>query len=161
MGLLDGFEKLITEHGSAAILKERIALANDKYATLEQKLAASELRSNNFEADNQRLKIDLEKAKVEIQNLKKLTEQPHGSRLEEVKEKVLCLISQRENTSIQAIIQHLAVSEQLALFHLGDLQTAKLIRNSTRLTVMGLPPPTTYALTQEGRRYLVTHGLLA
>lgn len=35
MGLLDGFEKLITEHGSAAILNERIALANDKYAILE------------------------------------------------------------------------------------------------------------------------------
>ncbi|MBT9460420.1 MAG: hypothetical protein IV084_02040 [Rugosibacter sp.] len=33
MGLLDGFEKLINEHGSAVILKERIALANDKRAS--------------------------------------------------------------------------------------------------------------------------------
>ncbi len=32
-------EKLINEHGSAAILKERIALANDKYAALEAKVA--------------------------------------------------------------------------------------------------------------------------
>lgn len=37
MGILDGFEKLINEHGSAAILKERIALANDKYSFLEEK----------------------------------------------------------------------------------------------------------------------------
>ena len=29
MGLLDGFEKLINEHGSAVILKERIALAHE------------------------------------------------------------------------------------------------------------------------------------
>ena len=36
MGLLDGIEKLINEHGSAVILKERIALANDKYTALEQ-----------------------------------------------------------------------------------------------------------------------------
>ena len=41
MGLLDGFEKLKNEHGSAAILKERIALANDKYAAQEQKLVDS------------------------------------------------------------------------------------------------------------------------
>lgn len=38
MSLLDGLEKLINEHGSAAILKERIDLANDKYAALETKL---------------------------------------------------------------------------------------------------------------------------
>ena len=37
MGLLDGFEKLINEHGSAVILKERIELANDKYSSLEDK----------------------------------------------------------------------------------------------------------------------------
>ena len=43
MGLLDGFEKLINEHGSAAILKERIALANDKYAELEKKLSDSDV----------------------------------------------------------------------------------------------------------------------
>ena len=35
MRLLDGIEKLINERRSAVILKERIALANDKYAVLE------------------------------------------------------------------------------------------------------------------------------
>lgn len=53
MGLLDGFEKLINEHGSAVILKERIALANDKYAILEKE--ASVLKS-----ENERLKLDNE-----------------------------------------------------------------------------------------------------
>jgi len=45
MGLLDGFEKLINEHGSAVILKERIALANDKYSALEVEVKS--LRSEN------------------------------------------------------------------------------------------------------------------
>ncbi len=35
MGLLDGIEKLINEHGSVVILKERIALAAEQYSTLE------------------------------------------------------------------------------------------------------------------------------
>ena len=42
MGLLDSVEKLITEHGSAAILRERIALANDKHAALERKATKRE-----------------------------------------------------------------------------------------------------------------------
>lgn len=36
MGLLDGLERLITEHGSAAILRERIQLLNDRHAAVER-----------------------------------------------------------------------------------------------------------------------------
>jgi regulator of replication initiation timing len=74
MGLLDGFEKLINEHGSATILKERIALANDKYSALEKEFAASLLRAETAEArvtdlaaENQGLKLDNEKLRQEIQ----------------------------------------------------------------------------------------------
>ena len=63
MGLLDGLEKLITEHGSASILKERIALANDKYAALEEKLSASELRVKNLESEKEALRLDNDKLK--------------------------------------------------------------------------------------------------
>ena len=66
MGLLDGFEKLINEHGSAAILKERISLANDKYAILESKNVELEKRNTYLESENTRLRSDLEKAQVKI-----------------------------------------------------------------------------------------------
>ena len=36
--MLDMFEKLINEHGSSVILKERIKLINDKYEAIETKL---------------------------------------------------------------------------------------------------------------------------
>jgi cell shape-determining protein MreC len=62
MGVLDGIERLINEHGSSVILKERIALINDKYAALEQKLFASELRTKNLESDNKTLKATLNKS---------------------------------------------------------------------------------------------------
>lgn len=56
MGFLDSIEKLITEHGSAAILKERIALANDKHAALEAE--AKKLRQENeaLRSDNEQFK---------------------------------------------------------------------------------------------------------
>lgn len=161
MGLLDGFEKLITEHGSAVILKERIALAEDKYAALEQKLSACETTKKELHAENEALRLDLEKATVEIHNLRKLSEKVHGSRLEGVKEKILMLLSQHEETTEKKIFETLSLSGQLSKFHLSDLKTAKLISITTVLSMMGGSPPTTYALTQEGRRYLVTHGLLA
>lgn len=62
MGLLDGIEKLINEHGSAAILRERIALVNDKYAALE-----SENTVLHFE--NEALKFDNSKLQEQTRNL--------------------------------------------------------------------------------------------
>lgn len=43
--LLDSFDRLIYERGSAAILKERLALAVDQYSALEKENA--ELRTKN------------------------------------------------------------------------------------------------------------------
>jgi hypothetical protein len=57
IAVLGEIEKLINEHGSAVILKERIALAQDQYAALEKKLSeseshtkAAELRAKNLES---------------------------------------------------------------------------------------------------------------
>lgn len=55
-GLLDSIEKLITEHGSAAILKERIALANDKYANLEMEKKVLRSENEALRLDNAQLK---------------------------------------------------------------------------------------------------------
>ena len=156
MGLLDGFEKLITEHGSAVILKERIALANDKYAALEQKLADSELRAKNLESDNQALRSDLQEAKVEIQNLKKLSEKSHSDRLDETKEKILALLATQDSFE-NNIVQALGISAQVAKFHLQDLSEMQFIYKSLSMTGQQFP----WQLAQEGRRYLAEHGLLA
>jgi FtsZ-binding cell division protein ZapB len=63
MGLLDGFEKLINEHGSSTILKERIVLANDKYAALERKLSECEAAKINLNSENEALRLDNEQLK--------------------------------------------------------------------------------------------------
>ena len=88
---LSEIEKLITEHGSAAILKERIALANDKYAMLEQKLSestvraeAAEARANNLESENEALKLDNKQFQEKIGLLEEqLSEKGHHALLAE------------------------------------------------------------------------------
>jgi len=84
MGLLDGFEKLINEHGSAVILKERIALANDKHSALEQKLSASEsraktasLRVKDLVSENNALRLNNDKLKKQVLDLQESLVQFH------------------------------------------------------------------------------------
>lgn len=75
MTIFTDIERLITEHGSTAILRERIALAAEMYAFKEQQLVAAneralaaELRITKLEAEKEQLRLELEKAKIQIQN---------------------------------------------------------------------------------------------
>lgn len=52
MGLLEGMEKLITEHGSAAILRERIALAREQYAALESRVVSLQKDNEQLNSAN-------------------------------------------------------------------------------------------------------------
>ena len=63
MSLFDDFEKLINEHGSANIFRERLLLAEDKYSALEKK--AGELKT-----ENKILQKQLEESRQEIENLR-------------------------------------------------------------------------------------------
>lgn len=74
MRLLDGLEKVINEHGSAMILKERIALANDKYAALEAKNEALQSENDTLRNDNITLK-------AKVQNLEEQLAQAQANTL--------------------------------------------------------------------------------
>src|SRR4051794_37269277 len=110
MGLLDGLEKLINEHGSAAILKERIALANDKYAALESKLSDAELKVKQLESEKQSLELDSYKLKEKLRDLEQL-EESQGSRLEEIREKILTTLSARHESTAPHIASLLGIGE--------------------------------------------------
>jgi septum formation topological specificity factor MinE len=155
MGLLDGFEKLINEHGSATILKERIELANDKYETLQEKNKVLEQKITQLEAENNALRLSHENAKIEIERLKVLTQNTHGSKLEELKESILFLLSKHEDLSAEQIGRALNQNTQLVMFHLTELENSELISPSYIIN-----SPVIWSIAHEGRKYLVTHGLL-
>ena len=158
MGLLDSIEKLITEHGSAAILRERIALANDKHAALEKRAAS-------LESENVALKSQLQSAKsvaVCLRNeLAKLgqKEQPAGPtvRLEDMRERILVLLSASEGLAEQQVAQAVGVGQQVARFHLQELQAAGMVRGLPRVGQSS----TEWRLNPTGTQYLVVTGLVA
>lgn len=67
--ILGEIEKLITEYGSATILKERIGLAKDQYSALEKELSASKARESELQTQNLRLKLDNEQLKTQVRDL--------------------------------------------------------------------------------------------
>ena len=86
MGLLDGFEKLINEHGSATILKERISLANDKYSLLENKNeilkeqnSVLEQKVKMLESENNALKLDMQQTKQKVRQLEQQISITHAN----------------------------------------------------------------------------------
>ena len=60
MKLLEGLEKLINEHGSATILKERIALANDKFSILETEMQKTKSKNDALTSEVAKLNNILE-----------------------------------------------------------------------------------------------------
>lgn len=52
MGLLDHFEKLINEHGSAAILREHLALIKAEQLTLERKNSDLQVENKKLHSEN-------------------------------------------------------------------------------------------------------------
>ena len=162
--ILGEIERLINEHGSAAILKERLALATDEYTALERKLSesesraeAAEVRVKEVESENQRLELDNFKLKDRIRDLEGQLTERTGQRLEEVREKLLQLLAAQTDriTSSQAA-RALQIGEQLAKYHLTEMEKESLV--SAAYFYSGRP--TDYAIAQGGRAYLVSHGLL-
>ena len=82
--LLGELERLINERGSAAIMKERLSLANDQYTALERKLAdanaaekeahelaqTAELKASTIEADKLKLELEVQRLSEEVDKLK-------------------------------------------------------------------------------------------
>lgn len=158
MGFLDSIERLINEHGSATILRERIALANDKYAELER-------RADRLKAQNEVLQRQLDAARLEVRRLadelarlsKDAQPQPVAAALDPAREKILLLLTELDGLSDGDIGQRLGIGAQAARFHLEELRSAHMVR----CTLVVGQPFRPWHLSHEGRRYLMSRGLLA
>ena len=149
MGLLDEFEKLINEHGSAVILKERIALANDKYEALERK-------ATEFENKNKQLVTENKQLAERVRAFEQAAAQRDGERLESIREEILHILSKERGLKAVELAQNLSVSLELVQFHLTDLEEHRLVY--PEYDPFG---DAGWSLDQEGRRYLVRYALLS
>ncbi len=153
--ILSEIEKLINEHGSAVILKERLQLAADQYAALEKKLADMEVRATKVEADSQRFELEALRLKEQIRDLEGQIVARKSDRIGEVREAILILLSNRTELDTDGIAYELGIRHQFALHHLTEMSESHLVAVS--YVVNG---PTKWSLDQKGPAYMVQHGLL-
>jgi chromosome segregation ATPase len=71
MNPLDSIKKWISEHGSAAILRDLVALLKEQIEISEREKAVLKSERDTFKASVERLQTQLEEAHVEIENLGK------------------------------------------------------------------------------------------
>jgi hypothetical protein len=144
VGLFSEIERLINEHGSAVILKERIALAEDKYAALERKVKELSDENDRLRSENAELKGQIPAA---------TSSEP--VQVDETGEKILLLLAQHPGMELPAIATQLKVAKDFAAFHVDELENAGLVHGSYSMMAAAR-----YSLDQEGRRYLIKKGML-
>lgn len=139
--LFGEIEKLIHEHGDAAILKERLALARDEYDALETR----------------RSKLELENAQLKerIQSLEDQIAMSQPRRIEELQEQILILLADAPRMTTDQLAKQLHLEMDLASSSIKGLEAAKLVVGHHVVLL-----PTQWSLGQDGRRYLSSNGLI-
>lgn len=157
-------QKLITEHGSAAVLRDHLALIKDQVFILEKKNA--ELLSDNATLTSKVEVLETKKQELIEENyeLKQIIDkhnQPHDNLLDNQQITILVVLSRKQDSvQTKAIASLIGINNQLAKFHLEELKKKKLVKHSRGLQGANRGNDV-WSLAQEGRRYLVTHNLIS
>ena len=159
------FEKLINEHGSSIILKERLELFSDKYSMLEEKLKLSEQKDNMLESENDQLKLQLNRAEKEIKSLQETievdAEKNSSGQLKEAQEKILrFLFKAGDEVNLINLCSQLSLDKSTAEYHLNILEEGKFIYTKYYQGdwISGEGGNTTYEIAQEGRKYVIENS---
>jgi len=115
-------ERLITEHGSAAILRERLGLAADQYTALEKK-------NSGLQAENENLRAQLEHLQKENAELKQAIPRDAGrlGAFDRDTHKVLSLFFQQsDDVSVDQIAMQIGLDRSMVEYHFDLLREAGL-----------------------------------
>jgi hypothetical protein len=165
---IDGIEKVINEHGSAPILKERLLLAADQYAALEkkvieltercrlleQKISASETENTNLEG--QIMQLNEKIRNIEEKDIIKINRY-----LPKEQEDILNIICYNHDISDLKIILMTKQNTQAYKYHIEKLLKLGFINFKPNYkSISDKNPSISYTITQNGREYLFKNGLL-
>lgn len=156
MSLFDNVEKLINEHGSASILRERLLLAEDKYLMLERKIS-------DLQSESTLLRVQLEESLKENADLRKSIEKPSAKPdgFDKTTEKILKIFFDvSDDISSNQIAKQLGLKVGVVDYHFDVLKCAKMIIQ-TRMGISGDSgsSPPGFGLLPAGREYVVKNNI--
>lgn len=159
--MLEMLEKLINEHGSSTILKERLLLFSDKYSMLEDK-------NYHLKERNEELESKLQKAKEEIKRLQKIVDayskNQSSEQLDKIPGQILeFLFDVNTNISKEQVSRETGIEASMVSYHFDILKGLEFLSQSTvgRKSsgfVSGRDSsytPPTFSITLKGRKYVI------
>lgn len=165
MGFLDSIEKLINEHGSATILKERIQLANDKYSALEDKVSILQQENGILKEQNTNLKSQLDEAKKKIDSLNQTIEQLNKNNkrdnLDDVTVDILKMFFNAGRELSVRDFRNMPIN--VIQYHFDILMQHNFIIPSSAGIVSswsGEDSPGMYDITPAGRKYVIENKII-
>lgn len=164
MNIIEGLEKLINERGSAAIMKERLQLIQDRYDALQAKLEASEATKAALEAKCSALEEQRDAARAEIAEIRRLQDeadkQRQGNVLDPAAEEMLKLVCFHGGSSVEYLAGLAGANVHVSQHHLDVLLSKRLVRDAY-FNSFDDGPQCEWNVTPAGRAYLMERGLLA
>lgn len=152
--LSEQLEKLINEHGSAAILRDHLALFKDHVVIYEKKSFELMAKIAALESNIEQLAKDNEELRIKIQ---KYEHHSHVTLLDEIKIKILLLLSKQQDIlPDEQIAEIVNINPQIVKFHLQELGISSMVGYASYVG-----SPRGWYLAQEGRRYLIEHKLIS
>lgn len=154
--MLNMFEKLINEHGSSAILKERIELINDKYEAMQGKF-------DNSEKENELLRKEVGVLKQQISTLQSqvASAQPQSNELPKEQQDILKLLFiANDYVRDELIARELNLEMGMLTYHLDELLEKKLLDMPSYISGSEFTGSTGYSeqgISTKGRKYFVEH----
>ncbi len=152
--MLEMFEKLINEHGSSVILKERLGLINDKYEALGEKLEISNNKNTLLQQENEQLKQQV--AEIQSQLSASL---PIDEDLPQEQKNILKLLFNTDNSVREEVISHQAKLEIGVLkYHLDELLEKELLNHPSHIRANPRTKTKGYrqhSISKNGRKYVV------
>lgn len=128
-------------------------------AVLKEKIVALETENEALRAKNESLKVQLGDSEEKRRALDEKIVEKQRERLNKVTEAVLLVVCAHDELSDQEISELVQVTKPQATFHLHELKGANLIAPIPRLDENARMIDV-WRISQEGRRYLNSHGLL-
>jgi len=152
--MLDLISKLINEHGSSEILKQRLELINERYEELERKLESSKNECELLKGENEDLTEKASNLENQLDALKSFDE-----KINEEQEDILKLLLNVEFKRDYEIGQELDLDKGLLDYHISELSGKELIKYHHGTILINQTNHPKWKITQEGRKYLIEGGM--
>ncbi len=161
--LSEQLQKLITEHGSAIILRDHLALFKDKLIMSEKEFSALTIENVKLKDKIETLESQLQNVTEEIERQKKITEALQGSQSTEkydpITNKVIKLFFDAgRELSIDGIASKLVIDISTTQYHLDLLSDKTFIQYSSRIPISLKAHSRisrTFEITPQGRKYVI------